>query len=323
MKGARIDPHRRTARAEAGLTLADLDRDCQRFGLATPLGVVSATGIAGLTLGGGMGWLGGKHGLARDNVISVDLVTADEAFLTTNAIEYPDLFWAVRGGGGNFGVVTSFEYRLHEVGSVIGGAIAWPLTQAKRVLRFYGEFARACPDGLSVNAALAVAEDATPFVGVGVAWIGPLDEGERLLKPLRSFETPIADMIRPMSFVAKQRGADSVFPFGRRHYWKAGFLRNLSADAIEVMTHFAAIFPSPFTRISLQQMHGAAARVPPRKRHLPIVTINGTARCSVSGSIWKAMSGASSGRARSTPRWNRIWNARCTSMRSGTTSRSA
>lgn len=263
MKGVRIDPRRRTARAEAGLTLADLDRDCQRFGLATPLGVVSATGIAGLTLGGGMGWLGGKHGLACDNVISVDVVTADGVLLTANATEHADLFWAVRGGGGNFGVVTSFEYRLHEVGPVIGGAIAWPLSQAKRVLRFYDEFARACPDELSLNAALAIAEDSTPVVGIGVAWIGPLDEGERQLKPLRSCETPLADMICPMRFVDKQRGGDTIFPFGRRHYWKAGFLRRLGPDAIEVMTHFAATFPSPHTRISLQQMHGAAARVLP------------------------------------------------------------
>ena len=263
MKGARIDLRRRTAQAEAGLTLADLDRDCQRFGLATPLGVVSATGIAGLTLGGGIGWLGGKHGLACDNVISVDIVTADGALLTASASEHPDLFWAVRGGGGNFGVVTSFEYRLHEVGPVIGGAITWPLSQAQRVLRFYDELARDCPDELSLNASLAVGEDGTPNLGISVAWIGPLDEGERLLKPLRSCETPLADMIRPMSFVEKQRGGDTIFPFGRRHYWKAGFLRRLGADAIEVITHFAATFPSPYTRILLQQMHGAAARVPP------------------------------------------------------------
>ena len=263
MKGARIDLRHRTVQAEAGLTLADLDRDCQRFGLATPLGVVSATGIAGLTLGGGIGWLGGKHGLACDNVISVDIVTADGALLTASASEHPDLFWAVRGGGDNFGVVTSFAYRLHEVGPVIGGTIAWPLSQAPRVLRFYDELARDCPDELSLNASLAVGEDGTPNLGISVAWIGPLDEGERLLKPLRSCETPLADMIRPMSFVEKQRGGDTFFPFGRRHYWKAGFLRRLGADAIEVITHFAATFPSPYTRILLQQMHGAAARVPP------------------------------------------------------------
>jgi hypothetical protein len=263
MKGVRIDPRRRTARAEAGLTLAELDRDCQRFGLATPLGVVSATGIAGLTLGGGLGWLGGKHGLACDNVLSVDIVTADGALLTVSPAEHPELFWAVRGGGGNFGVVTSFEYRLHEVGPVLGGAVAWPLFQAKRVLRFYDEFAHACPDELSANARFGITEDGTPFLGVGIAWIGALDVGERLLKPLRSLESPMVDAIRPMAFVDLQRASDAVYPFGRRHYWKAGFLRRLNSDAIDIVTHFFATRPSPLGIIGLQQMHGAAARVAP------------------------------------------------------------
>ena len=263
MKGARIDLRLRRAQAEAGLTLADLDRDCQRFGLATPLGIVSATGIAGLTLGGGIGWLGGKHGLACDNLLSADLVTADGSLLTVSPEEHPDLFWAVRGGGGNFGVVTSFEYCLHEVGPVLGGAVAWPLAQAGRVLRFYDEFVRGCPDSLSANARFGVAPDGTPILGIGVAWVGPLDEGERLLKPLRSCETPLVDAIQPMSYVDLQRRSDAIYPFGRRHYWKAGFLRRLRPDAIEVLTHFAETRPSSYAIIGLQQMHGAAARVPP------------------------------------------------------------
>lgn len=262
MKGVRIDPRRRIARAEAGLTLADFDHDCQQFGLATPLGVVSATGIAGLTLGGGIGWLGGKHGLACDNLISADIVTADGTLLTASPTEHPELFWAVRGGGGNFGVVTSFEYRLHEVGPVLGGAVAWPVGQAGRVLRFYDTFARGCPDELSVNARFAVAQDGTPVLGIGVAWIGPLDVGERLLKPLRSYESPRTDTVRPMSFVDLQRASDAIYPPGRRHYWKAGFLRRLGPEAIEVLTHFFATRPSPHAIIGLQQMHGAAARVP-------------------------------------------------------------
>src|SRR5262247_3257344 len=218
MKGVRVDPRRRLARAEAGCTLFDLDRDTQRFGLATPLGVVSATGIAGLTLGGGIGWLGGRHGLACDNVLSVDLVTADGDLLTVSTDEHPDLFWAVRGGGGNFGVVTSFEYQLHEVG---------------------------------------------PVIGIGVAWIGPLDEGERHLKPLRSFGTPLADLVQPTSYVDKQRAGDSIYPPGRRHYWKAGFIRRLGPDAIDVLIDFFARRPSQYAIIALQQMHGAAARVSP------------------------------------------------------------
>jgi hypothetical protein len=263
MKSVRVNAQRRTVRAEPGLTLGELDGDCQRFGLATPTGIVSATGIAGLTLGGGIGWLGGKHGLACDNLQSVDIVASDGRLLTVSSGEHPDLFWAVRGGGANLGVVTSFEYRLHEVGPVLGGAVVWPLNQAKRVLRFYGEFAQACPDELSVNAGFATAEDGTSVLGIAVAWIGPLDAGERALKPLRSCESPLVDAIAPMSFVDLQRGGDAAFPRGRRHYWKAGFLRRLAPDAIDVLVHYAATRPTPQTSIGLQQMHGAAARVSP------------------------------------------------------------
>jgi len=263
MKGCRVDPGRRIARAEAGLTLAELDRDCQAFGLATPTGIVSPTGIAGLTLGGGIGWLGGKHGLACDNLISVDIVTAAGRLLVASPTEHPDLFWAVCGGGSNLGVVTSFEYRLHEVGPVLGGGIAWPLDRAKHVLRFYDEFARACPDELSLNAGLFTVEDGTQVVGVNVAWIGPVDVGERLLKPLRSLDSPLADGIAPMSYANLQRGGDGAFPRGRRHYWKASFLRRLEQGAIDALVEFAATRPSPYTQIGLQQMHGQAARVPP------------------------------------------------------------
>ena len=262
MKGCRVDPMRRMARAEPGLTLAEFDQECQAFGLATPMGAVSATGIAGLTLGGGFGWLSGKHGLACDNLLSVEIVTADGRLRTASPNEHPDLFWAVRGGGANFGVVTSFEYRLHEVGPVLGGGIVFPFAKAERVLAFYDEFARDCPDELSANAGLWTAADGAPLVGIGIAWCGALDVGERVLEPLRAFGTPLADMIAPMRYVDRQRTSDLSFPRGRRHYWKAGWQRRLDAAAIEVMVEFAARRPSPYTRLSLQQMHGAAARVP-------------------------------------------------------------
>ena len=262
MRGVRVDPERRVARADPGCTLADLDRDCQAFGLATPTGIVSATGIAGLTLGGGIGWLGGKHGLACDNVLSVDLVTADGRLVVASAAEHGDLFWAVRGGGANLGVVTSFEYRLHPVGPVLGGAVVWPLAQATAVLRFYDEFARGCPDELNVNAGLATGPDGQPVVAVAVAWSGPLDAGERMLEPLRAFGTPLADMVAPMRYVDLQRGGDAGFPPGRRHYWKGGFLRRLDPAVIDVLVHHAATRPSPDTQLGLQQLHGAAARVP-------------------------------------------------------------
>jgi len=263
MKSCRVDPAGRTACAEPGLTLAEFDRDCQAFGLATTMGAVSPTGIAGLTLGGGIGWLCGKHGLACDNLLSVDIVTADGRLRTASLSEHPDLFWAVRGGGANVGIVTSFEYQLHQVGPVIGGGIVFPAAKARRVLAFYDELARGCPDDLSVNAALATADDGTPVVGIAVGWCGALDVGERILKPLRTFETPIVDTIAPMRYVDLQRGGDAAFPRGRRHYWKAGFQRRLEAAAIDTMIDFAARRPSPFTRIGLQQMHGAAARMSP------------------------------------------------------------
>jgi FAD binding domain/Berberine and berberine like len=263
MKGVRVDAQRRVVRAEPGLTLGELDRECQALGLAIPTGNVSPTGIAGLTLGGGIGWLNGKHALACDNVLSVDIVTADAKLYTASATDHADLYWAVRGGGANVGVVTSFEYRLHPVGPVLAGAVAWPIDRARRVLAFYDELARGCPDELTVNAGIGVAEDHTLVLGVAVAYVGDLDTGERLLKPLRSFEHPIADGIGPMSYVDLQRGGDGSFPNGRRHYWKGGFLRRLGPDTIDVLTHFAATCPSAFTQIGLQQMHGAAARVAP------------------------------------------------------------
>jgi FAD/FMN-containing dehydrogenase len=261
MKGLRVDAAHRVARAEPGLTLAELDRDCQVFGLATPTGIVSATGIAGLTLGGGIGWLGGKHGLACDSVLSVDIVTADGQPRVASATEEPDLFWAVRGAGANLGIVTSFEYRLHPVGPVLGGVVVWPLEQAARVLRFYADFAGGCPDELSLNAGFVTAEGGATVLGAAVAWVGDLDAGQRQLKPLRSSGTPLADLVAPMAFVDLQRGGDAGFPFGRRHYWKAGFLRRLDPAVIDTLIHFAATRPSPHTQIGLQQMHGAAARV--------------------------------------------------------------
>jgi FAD/FMN-containing dehydrogenase len=263
MKRVQIDAQRRTVRAEPGLTLGELDRECQAFGLAAPTGNISPTGIAGLTLGGGIGWLNGKHGLACDNVLSVDIVTADAKLRTASAAEHADLFWAVRGGGANVGVVTSFEYRLHPIGPVLGGAVAWPIGQARRVLAFYDELARGCPDELCVNAGFGRGEDGTPMLGVAVAWIGDLDTGERLLKPLRSFGHPLADGIGRMSYVELQRGGDGAFPQDRRHYWKGGFLHRLGPEAIDVLAHFAATCPSPQSQIGLQQMHGAAARVGP------------------------------------------------------------
>src|SRR5215211_7643628 len=187
MKGIRVDQARRTAEAQAGLTLGEFDHETQEFGLATTLGVVSVTGIAGLTLGGGLGWLNGKHGLACDNLISADVVTADGRLVIANEEEYADLFWGIRGGGGNFGVVASFRYRLHPIGTVLGGGLSYPLSKAREVLRFYHEFASECPDELSTVASLGVAPDGSGVVSISVCYCGPAEEGERVLRPLREF----------------------------------------------------------------------------------------------------------------------------------------
>ena len=201
MKSVRVNPAKRIARAEAGLTWGEYNRETQAFGLASTGGVVSTTGIAGLTLGGGLGWLMGKHGLSCDNLLSADLVTAEGKLLTASADEHPDLFWGLRGGGGNFGVVTSFEYELHPVGSVLAGMVIHPMAEAKKVLRFYRDFARGCPDEMLAAAALMTSPDGAPVVVIIAAYIGDLAAGERLMAPLRKFGTPLADTIAPTSYV--------------------------------------------------------------------------------------------------------------------------
>jgi FAD/FMN-containing dehydrogenase len=263
MKEIRVDPAGRVAVAQPGLTLGEFDRATQAHGLATTLGVVSMTGIAGLTLGGGIGWLNGKHGLACDNLLAADIVTADGRMLTVNASENQDLYWGLRGGGGNFGVVTSFTYRLHPVATVLAGAVAFPSERAREALRFYHEFASACPDELSTAASLVRDDGGHPVLTVAVCYCGALPEGERVLRPLRSFCPAAEDSVEPMDYRAFQSGSDAGYPSGRQHYWKAGFLRELPDDAIDVLLGFVAEMPSPDSGAGLQQMCGAAARVDP------------------------------------------------------------
>ncbi len=267
MKGIRVDPVRRTAEAQGGLTLGEFDHETQAFGLATTLGVVSVTGIAGLTLGGGLGWLNGKHGLACDNLISAEVVTADGRLLRATEEENEDLFWGIRGGGGNFGVVTSFGYRLHPVSTVLAGGLSYPLAKAHEVLRFYHEFASGCPDELSTTASLGVTPDGV--IGVSVCYCGPLEEGERVLRPLREFGSPLADNIEPMAYTTLQNSPDAGFPPGRRHYWKSSYLKELGEEAIEIMAEYVSEMPSPATGVGLQQMHGVASRVDPTATAFP------------------------------------------------------
>lgn len=260
MKGLRVDPDGRTARAEPGLTLGEFDHGTQSCGLATPLGVVSMTGIAGLTLGGGLGWLNGRHGLACDNLLSADIVTADGRLLTASDEVNEDLFWGIRGGDGNFGIVTSFEYRLHPVGPVLAGALSYPLTTAPEVLRFSDDFVKAAPDELSTMCSLARTPAGEPVISIVACYCGPIDAGEHVLRPLRAFRS-LQDSIQPMPYQALQSAPDSGFPSGQQHYWKSGWLRHMTDEAIETMIRFVPQMPSPTTGVGLQHLHGAASRV--------------------------------------------------------------
>lgn len=262
MKGIRVDPVRRTVRAEAGLTLGEFDRETQAFGLATTLGTVSKTGISGLTLGAGWGHLHGKYGLALDNVISLDVVTADGRLLTANASENADLFWGLRGSGGNLGIVTSLEYRLHPVGQVLGGAVFYPTTNAQQALDFFRDWADKIPDELVIQCAFVTLPDAGPVFAIVGCYHGDLAEGEKVFKPLRSFGKPVGDMFGVFSYVQMQSMFDPFFPPGRLTYVKSNFLRGLSDEAIETLAAYAGKSPSPYSFApALEHWHGAATRV--------------------------------------------------------------
>jgi FAD binding domain len=197
-KSVRVDPQGKTVRAEAGVTWGEFDRETQAFGLATTGGLVSTTGIAGLTLGGGLGWLMGKHGLACDNLISVDVVTADGRLLTASKSRHEDLFWGLRGGGGNFGIATSFEFQLHPVGPMLGGMLIYRLDKALEAIKFYDEFTQTSPDELGTFVAFATSPEGERVMVIFVCYNGAVEAGERILKPLREFGPPLADMIGPM-----------------------------------------------------------------------------------------------------------------------------
>ena len=261
MKSIRVDPTERTVRAEPGVLGAELDRETQAFGLATPVGTVSTTGIAGLTLGGGQSWLASKYGFAIDNLRSVDIVTADGTLRTASATQQEDLFWAIRGAGHNFGVVTSFEYRLHPVEPVLGGLVIHPLSQAVEVLRFYREFSVSQPDELQTWAGILTLPDGNPVVALAPCYVGSLEEGERLLSPLRRFGTPIADTVAPLPYVAMQQIFDAAFPPGRLNYWKSALTGHLADEVIEASVEYARKLPSPFTVILFAELHGAYSRV--------------------------------------------------------------
>jgi FAD/FMN-containing dehydrogenase len=264
MRGIRVDPQNRSIVAQGGVTWGELDREAQVFGLATTGGTVNDTGIGGLTLGGGLGWLTGKHGLTCDNLISADIVTADGRFLTASAAENADLFWGLRGGSGNFGVVTSFEYRLHPVSQVLGGMALYPRDKTREVLRFYRDFSSKSPDELTTAAALLTLPDGTPATAIAVCYSGPVEKGEPVVAPLRKFGPPMADLIQPMSYLQIQNMLDpAAFPHGIQRYWKSSFLNQISDEVIDIVVDRAATMASPMSMVLFFHVHGAANRVGP------------------------------------------------------------
>lgn len=271
MKRITVDPTARTATSETGLTWGEFDAATQAHGLATTGGVNSTTGIVGLTLGGGVGWLMGRCGLTCDTTIAYALITADGERVTASAEEHSDLFWALKGGGGNFGVVTSITYRLLPVTTVISGMILHPFARAREVLRHYRDFVMAgVPDELTVYATAITGPDGAPLIALIPAYCGPnLDDGERVLAPLRAFGSPVADTVTGMPYVLLQRMFDAGTPFGVRSYWKSTFLRALPDEAIDTFVDCAAARTSSRTIVKLEHAHGAATRIAPDATAFP------------------------------------------------------
>lgn len=273
MKGVRVDLAAGTARAQAGTVLGELDRETQAFGMAVPAGIVTSTGLAGLTLGGGIGWLMRRYGLTIDQLVSVDLVTAEGRLVRASEDENPELFWGVRGGGGNFGIVTSFEYRLNPVGpTVLAGPIVWAMEDSPLVLRHYRDWITTVPDELTtivVHRKLPPAPAIPPelhgrqVVMVGCCYAGPLEKGDAVIAPMRAFGQPLLDLCQPRAFVQFQAMFDASFPPGWWYYFRACDLAELSDPVIDTVAEHALRMQSPLTAFPIFQMGGAVARVGP------------------------------------------------------------
>jgi FAD/FMN-containing dehydrogenase len=272
MKGVQVDPAGRTAWAQPGLLWGELDHETQAFGLATTGGIVTHTGIAGLTLGGGIGWLMRRDGLTCDNLLAVDLVTAEGRLVRASERERPELFWGVRGGGGNFGVVTAFQYRLHQVGpAVLAGPLFFAADDAGELLRFYRDFAEAAPDELTTVVNLRNAPPlpfipehlhGVPVIAVVVCWAGPLEQGERVLEPLRRHGRPLLDLVVPKPYAAHQGTFDATVPHGLHYSWRSEYLDALGDDAVEGLLAHAWESRSPRSYTIMFQLGGAVGRVP-------------------------------------------------------------
>jgi hypothetical protein len=263
MRAVLVDPGARTVRVQGGATLGDIDRETHLHGLAVPAGVVSKTGIAGLTLGGGVGWLVRRYGLSCDNVRAFEVVTADGAILTASAEEHSELFWALKGGGGNFGVVTTFTFAAHPVTTVLGGLLVWPREQARDVLRFYRDLMARAPEELGVYCALATSPEGMPICIAAACWSDDPEKGEHALAPLRAFGPPAADMIQPMPFPAMQKILDGAFPDGSHNYWSASFVHGLTDEVIDTILEHGNRMASPLSATLIEYYGGAPGRVDP------------------------------------------------------------
>ena len=262
MKNIEVDAEKQIAFAEPGVLWKELDHATLQHNLATTGGTVSDTGIAGLTLGGGIGWLMGKHGTTCDNLLSAEMVTAAGDFIKVDKDNYPDLFWAIRGGGGNFGIVTRFEYKLHVIEPyVMGGMLLYPMEQAKEVFRFYREYVRSAPDELMSYSGFIVTPEGMPVTMLMPAWMGPIGDAEKYLSPLRNFIPPMADLISKMDYTELQSILDAAAPAGLRRYWKSGFFPELSDEVIEIILKNLETRPSLLSPILFYHIRGAAARI--------------------------------------------------------------
>ena len=271
MKGIRVDPEARTARAQAGVLLGELDRETQAFGLAVPAGIVTHTGLAGLTLGGGLGWLMRKHGLTIDQLLAVDLVTADGELVRASETENPELFWGVRGGGGNFGIVTEFEFRLNPVGpNVVAGPIFWAMEESPRVMRFYRDWIAEVPDELTTIVIHRRAPElpvvprelhGVHVVGVACCYAGPVEDGEKVVAPLRRFGSPLLDLCTPKPFVEHQAMFDPALPHGWHYYFRSCDVAELTDDVIDITVDHSLRMKSPVNTFPIFQLGGAVARV--------------------------------------------------------------
>ncbi len=262
MKGIRIDVARRRARVEGGVTWGEFDREAQQFGVATTGGVIPSTGVTGLTLGGGLGWLMRKHGLSCDNLVSADVVTADGQFLTTSTGQNQDLFWGLRGGGGNFGIVTSMEFKLHPVGpELVAGPLFYPRAAGTELFRFARDRMADQPDELLVHLAVLTGQDGTQMSAMIPAYAGSIPDGVAAVAPFKAFGAPLVDMAKPMPYLTLQGLFASAYPEGRRNYWKSAFVERLTDELIDLLVETYASAPSPAATFLLEQMGGAIARV--------------------------------------------------------------